>query len=63
MLPPQKSLKERLLEQEQERIEEIKAYEKRFSGKSHIPDDVFMALDRTFGGYETVNVEHSNIFK
>lgn len=62
-LPPQKSLKERLLEQEQQRIEEIKAHETRFSAQSHVPDDIFMRRsDPEFGFHETSTVQFTSTF-
>uniref|UniRef100_A0A1I7TIT5 Reticulocyte-binding protein 2 homolog a n=1 Tax=Caenorhabditis tropicalis TaxID=1561998 RepID=A0A1I7TIT5_9PELO len=62
--PPEKSLKERILEQHRERVRAIKAHEKRFSEESYIPDTVFMRRNANdLSSHNTNIVSKTNVFR
>ncbi|CAL2036280.1 unnamed protein product [Caenorhabditis brenneri] len=61
---PEKTLKERILEQHRIRVEAIKAHEKKFSTESYVPDVIFFRRnDRDFDAYEEDTAIRSNIFR
>ncbi|CCD68376.1 uncharacterized protein CELE_D1044.6 [Caenorhabditis elegans] len=65
-LPPEKSLKARLLEQEDERISNVLAHEKRFSTEPVVIDDVFMSrlcVDSQPGCSRIPDIDIANVFR
>lgn len=62
--PPEKSLKERILEQHRERAEAIKAHEKRFYGEPTVSDDLLLLRnDREFESFEASSITKTTIFR